>query len=196
MTAAPSSLDAVAASRYVVAASAAHGAPWLIAYGSTLAVTAAVSFSSSVKVSALVALFQGGIALPVAFLLERRLGAGPLAKDHPMVSLVVQMAMVQVLALPAALLMYTAKPEFVPATFAAIAGGHFLPYIWLHKTRIYLTLGLAVSLGSWLLTGLVQDRPDRAVLVWWSACYIVAAVLLLRLDRARRDGPLGVSAVP
>jgi hypothetical protein len=93
------------------------------------------------------------------------------------------MAMVQIVALPAVILMYTERPELVPATFAAIGGAHFLPYVWLHRTRIYLVLALTVSLGSWLITGLGGDHAYRLVLIWWPLCYAVAAVLLLRRHR-------------
>ena len=179
--------EASTSTRQTASASAAHGAPWLLAYGTTLAVTAVIAFSVSVEVAAAATLLQGGVALPLAFFLERVLGSGPLDKAHPLATLIVQMAMVQILALPAVLLMYDANPVHVPATFAAIAGGHFLPYMWLHRTRLYLALGLAVSLGSALLAVSIDGRSDRAVLVWWSACYFVAAPLLLRLDRQRRS---------
>ena len=181
-----STSSAIDGARAEASRASAHGAPWLLAYGSTLAVAAVVSFVTSVEVTALVTLFQGGVALPLAFLLERRLGTGRLTTDHPLSSLLVQVAMVQSLAMPAVLLMYATRPELVAATLAAIAGGHFLPYVWLHRTRIYLILGLAVSLGSWAMTAVIRARPDRAVLTWWTACYLVAAVLLLRLDRARQ----------
>jgi hypothetical protein len=65
------------------------------------------------------------------------------------------MALVQVVALPAVILVYTLNPAYVPAVFAAIGGGHFLPYAWLHRTRLYIVLGVAIALGSLLLTALL-----------------------------------------
>ena len=55
----------------------------------------------------------------------------------------------------------------------------------LHRTRIYLVLALAVSLGSWVITGSGGDHAYRLVLIWWPLCCAVAAVLLLRRHRAR-----------
>jgi hypothetical protein len=171
--------------RRSASASAAAGAPWLIAYALTLTVVAALSFVLDTRTVALATLFQGGVALPLAFALERRLGQGTMATDHPLRSLSVQLAMVQIVALPAVIMLYPGHPELVPAALAAIGGAHFLPYVWLHETRIYLVLAIAVSLVSWVLCGVFEADAHRAVLVWWAACYVVAAAALLQLARRR-----------
>jgi hypothetical protein len=169
--------------RRTASGTAAQGAAWLIAFALTLSVAAVLSFFLPLEVAVLVAVFQGGVALPLAFALERRLGTGPMAADHPLRSLSVQLAMVQILALPAVIMMYGLDPALVPATFAAIGGAHFLPYVWLHRTRIYLFLALAVSLGSWAITLAGGTEAWRLVMIWWPLCYIVAAVLLWRRHR-------------
>ena len=123
--------------RTTASATAAQGAAWLIAFGITLSIAAVFSFLLPLaEVAVLVAVFQGGVALPLAFALERRLGTAPMAQDHPLRSLSVQIAMVQIVALPAVIMMYTQNPALVPAVFAAIGGAHFLPYVWLHQTKI------------------------------------------------------------
>ena len=106
-----------------------------------------------------------------------------MAQDHPLRSLSVQLAMVQIVALPAVIMMYTQNPALVPAVFAAIGGAHFLPYVWLHQTKIYLYLALGVALGSWAITLAGGEGAYRWVMVWWPACYIVAAALLWRRHR-------------
>jgi hypothetical protein len=179
--------------RRSASASAAAGAPWLIAYGLTLSVVAALSFVLDTRAAALATLFQGGVALPLAFALERRLGRGAMAADHPLRTLSVQLAMVQIVALPAVIMLYPDHPQLVPAALAAVGGAHFLPYVWLHETRIYLVLAIAVSVVSWVLAGVFGVDAHRAVLVWWAACYVVAAVSLLRLAR-RRTGPRSAAA--
>lgn len=182
---APADAMTVNEARRSASASAAAGAPWLVAYGLTLSVVAVLSFVLDTRTAALATLFQGGVALPLAFALERRLGRGAMAADHPLRSLSVQLAMVQIVALPAVIMLYPDHPELVPAALAAVGGAHFLPYVWLHETRIYLVLAIAVSLVSWVLSGVFGADAHRAVLVWWAACYVVAAVALLRLARRR-----------
>src|SRR6476620_8105334 len=143
--------------RTTASGTAALGSAWLLAFGLTISAAAVLSFFLPLEIAVLVVLFQGGAALPIAFALERRLGSGPMAADHPLRSLSVQLAMVQMVALPASIMMYQSNPALVPATFAAVGGAHFLPYVWLHRTRIYLVLALAVSLGSWAIMGIGGD---------------------------------------
>ena len=45
-------------------------------------------------------MFQGGVALPLAFWLERRMGTGRMQADNPFRALSGQMAMSQALGLP------------------------------------------------------------------------------------------------
>jgi hypothetical protein len=161
------------------------GIAFLLAYGTTLLVASLLAFVLPVAIAALVILFQVGVALPLAFALERRLGFPPMAADNPLRALSVQMALVQMVALPAVILVYTPNPAYVPAVFAAIGGGHFLPYAWLHRTRLYVALGVAISLGSLLLTALLGAGAFPYVPLFWSACLWTAA-LLLRVEVGRR----------
>lgn len=182
-----------------ISASSAGGAPFLIAFGASLLVCAALALVLPAKVLAIVVLFQGNVALPLAFLLERRMGAGPMRADHPMKSLSILMAMTQVVALPAVITAYAFHPWLVPAAMAAVGGGHFLPYAWMHRTRVYTVLGVAVSLGSFALTLALRGSCMPWVLLYLSAAYAVAAVLVRRhaapfVSRARARAGISVPA--
>lgn len=177
----------IAAALDDVSASSAGGAPFLIAFALTLAVCGVLGMFLPVKTAALVVLFQGNVALPLAFLLERRLGTRRMGADHPLRPLSVQMAMSQIVALPVVVLVYLLEPAYVPAAMAAIGGGHFLPYAWLQRTRLYVALGAAVSVGALALALWLGRESFPAVLFYVSACYAAAAPLLLR--HARRIVP-------
>jgi hypothetical protein len=175
-----------------VSASSAGGAPFLIAFGFTLAVCGVLGLVLPVRTAAIITLFQGNLALPLAFLLERRLGTRRLAADHPLRPLALQMAMSQIVALPAVLLAFSLHPAYVPAAMAAIGGGHFLPYAWLQRTRIYVFLGVGVSVGALVLSLALRHEAFSPVLFFISACYAAAAPLLLRHARritARAGAP-------
>ena len=163
-----------------VSASSAGGAPFLIAYGLTFFATGILSFFIAVETAALIAMFQGGIALPLAFWLERRLGSGPMAPDNPLRPLSVQMAMTQVLALPAVIIAYSLNPAVVPAVLAAIGGGHFLPYAWLHRTSLYAALGVAVAIGAFVLQLLLRSAAFPYILLYVSAVYWIMTPLVYR----------------
>lgn len=162
-----------------VSASSAGGAPFLIAFGFTLAVCGVLGLYLPVQTAAIIVLFQGNLALPLAFYLERRLRLRPAPKNDPFKSLAIQMAMSQIVAIPAVILAYSFHPAFVPAALAAIGGGHFLPYAWLHRTRIYVILGVAVSVGAFALSYFLKKESFSPVLFYISACYWVAAPFLL-----------------
>lgn len=172
-----------------VSASSAGGAPFLISFGCTLFATAIISFFVPVRTAAFVAIFQGGVALPAAFLLERRMGTGPMAPDNPLRSLSIQMAMSQVVALPAVIIAFSLEPATVPAALAAIGGGHFLPYAWLQRTRVYVALGAAVSIGAFVLQAILGAAAFPWILIYMSLTYGVAAPAVygnaMRLARQR-----------
>ncbi len=159
------------------------GVGFLMAYGTTLLIAGLLAFWLPVRLAALVIMFQGGVALPAAFALERLLGFPRMAPDNPLRSLSIQLAMVQVVALPAVIITYQLDPTYVPAVFAAIGGGHFLPYVWMHRTRIYLVLGVAVSLGSWLMMGIWGASAFPYVPLMWGASLWLAALALWRSTR-------------
>ncbi len=163
-----------------VSASSAGGAPFLIAFGSTFLACAVLSFFLPVRTAALVVMFQGNVALPFAFWLERRLGSKRMSPDNPLRPLSIQMAMSQIVALPAVILAYSLNPSTVPAALAAVGGGHFLPYTWLQRTRIYLALGVAVSVGALVLQATLRDSAFPYILLYVGLVYWITAPLVYR----------------
>lgn len=172
-----------------VSASSAGGAPFLLAFGLTLGLTGLAAFVVPVRVAALITLFQGNAALPLAFWLERRMGTARLAPGNPLRPLSIQMAMSQVVALPAVLLLYALAPWTVPAGMAALGGGHFLPYAWLQRTRAYLVLGGVVSVGSCAMAFWLREATVPWTLLFVAAAYGTTAVVVRRRAAAlvRRD---------
>lgn len=167
------------------------GIGFLLAYACTLAIVTGIAYASAVEVAALAFLFQGGVALPLAFWSERRLGFPPMAKDNPLRSLSIQLAMVQVVALPAAILVYALDPLYLPAAFAAVAGGHFLPYAWLHRTRAYVALAVATSLLPMALMAGFGAAGFPLVPASLAALYLaMAGFLWVRVGRTARGAAL------
>jgi hypothetical protein len=168
------------AAREDVTASAAGGAPFLIAFGATILLTALVSLAVPADTAALVLLFQGNIALPVGFLLERRMARRRMSRGNPLRALSIQLAMSQIVALPAVIIVYSLAPWAVPAAFAGAGAAHFFPYAWLHRTPVYIVVGVAISVGSFAITLLLQEQAFAPVLVFISACYWISATLIVR----------------
>lgn len=176
-------LNHLTTARAEVSASSAGGAAFLIAYGATFLITAVLSLVLPAPTVAMIAMFQGGVALPAAFWLERRLGTGQMAAENPLRPLSVQLAMSQALALPAFIMAYSLNPRSLPLVLAAVGGMHFLPYAWLQRTRAYIVLGVAVSVGAFLIQLLLPGLAFNLILFYVAAVYAVSAVVVYREAR-------------
>ncbi len=161
-----------------VSASSAGGAPFLIAYGATFLITAILSFFLPIKITARIAMFQGGLALPAAFWLERKMGSQRMAQDNPLRALSVQLAMSQALGLPVLILVYSLNPLGIPLALASLGGVHFLPYAWLHRTRIYAFFAFAVSIGSFAIQLALSKAAFSYILLFVAIVYWATAPLV------------------
>jgi hypothetical protein len=172
-----------------IAASSAGGAPFLICFGITIFASAIASFFVAREPAALIVMFQGNAALPAAFWLERRMAMRPMTPGNPLASLSIHLAMSQIVAFPIVIATYSFAPGAVALAMASIAGGHFVPYAWLHRTRAYVVLGVVVSVGAITLQVLLGGRAFSWILILMSASYWIAAPVVyrnaVRLARAR-----------
>jgi len=168
---------------FEVSASSAGGAPFMIGYGTTFAVTGILAFFIPVEIAVIIAMFQGSAALPLAFWLERRLGTMRMSPENPLRPLSVLLAMSQILALPALIVVYSMNPTAVPVVLAGLGGVHFIPYAWLHRTRLYIYLGSALAAGSFLVLFLFQEGRVPITLLFIGLAYWVMAPLVYRHAR-------------
>jgi hypothetical protein len=83
------------------------------------------------------------------------------------------MAVSQALALPALIVSYSLNPRSIPVVLAALGGVLFLLYAWLHRTRLYIYLAVAVSIGSFLLQLVLQSAAFSSILFYVAAIYFI-----------------------
>jgi hypothetical protein len=122
--------------------------------------------------------WQGMLTLPLAFALQRALKYPLLSKENSLTPLLIQAASVQVLALPAVIIAYALIPAYVPAVFAAIVGGHFLPYIWIQRSAVYGILAVTASLGAYTLVLFMQADSFYYINFLIGAALVVAAFVV------------------
>ena len=163
-----------------VSASSAGGSPFLLSYGLTFCATAILSFFLPLQTVAVIAMFQGAVALPLAFWLERRLGLKKMASDNPLRSLSGQMAISQALGLPALIATYSLDPNLVPLVLASLGGVHFLPYAWLQRSHVYIYLAVAVSVGAYGIQVILPANEFTVILLYVALLYWAGAVLVYR----------------
>lgn len=63
----------------------------------------------------------------------------------------------------------------VPVAFAALVGGHFLPFDWIYRTRLYSILGVVVAVGPFALAVLFRDKALHYTGFFVGACLLVGA---------------------
>ena len=170
-----------------VSANSAGGAPFLLAYGFTFLITAVSTFVLPRETTALIAMFQGIIALPLAFWMESKMGWEKMSPNNPFKQLSAQLAMAQALALPILIVAYNINEGFIPIMLAAIGGMHFFPYAWLQRTNLYLILGVVLSVGAFILQLLFGTLAYTLILFFVTAVYWIAAPLMVR--HAKRLNP-------
>jgi MFS family permease len=64
---------------------------------------------------------------------------------------------------------------------AAFGGMHFVPYTWLHRTRIYLALSGLLALGSFYLLLQFETESFTLILAYIGLLYCLAALFVCRL---------------
>lgn len=170
--------------RAEVSASSAGGAPFLFAFALTLGLTGIAGFWLNVRTTALITLFQGNAALPLAFWLEKRMSMARMSDDNPLKALSIQLAMSQLFALPAVIIVFQFAPYAVPAAMAAVGAAHFLPYAWLQRTNLYIVLSVMAAAGPVVLAMTLGTAAAPWTLVFLSSVYCVTAVLIRRRARA------------
>ncbi len=167
-----------------VSASSAGGAPFLICYGATFILVGVLSLTLPRETSALLVMFQGGVALPLALWLEKRMGTARMSAENPLKDLSAFMAISQALAIPFLIVVYNINPGQVPVVMAGLGGVHFLPYAWLHRTKVYTALAVVVAVGAFaLVLGLKTGGSYSAILFLVGIAYWVAAPLVYRHAR-------------
>ncbi len=130
------------------------GFSFLFVHGVASIVAAVLTFVLPVGTAALLFMFQGVVAFPVSLALERALGYQMVGRENTLQPLFIQVASIQLLALPAVIVAYGLDPLYTPVAFAAVGGAHFLPYTWLQRTPIYGALAVVVAVSPYLLLGL------------------------------------------
>jgi hypothetical protein len=68
---------------------------------------------------------------------------------------------------------------------AGVGAAHFLPYTWLQRTRLYIVLALAASIGPFALTIALKGAAAPWVLLYLAGAYIAIAALVYRRVRIR-----------
>lgn len=171
------------AARHEAITSSGAGFAFLFAFGLAWLGAAGLSYVVPPKTAAWIYLLQGLPAVPLAFALQRVLRFPHASKANPLLPLALLLLFIQPVAFPVFLLVLSLAPAYVPMAFAVVVGAHFLPYQWLHKTKLYGVLAVVVSGGAYAVAVLFGEAALHYTGFYVGACLIVASVFALMHSR-------------
>lgn len=167
------------AARHEAITSSGAGFGFLFAFGLAWLGAAALSYVVPPTAAAWIYLLQGVVAVPLAFGIQKAMRFPPASKSNPLLPLALLLLFIQPVAFPVFLLVLSLSPAYVPTAFAVVVGAHFLPYQWLHKTKLYGVLAVVVSVGACAVAVLFGEAALHYTGFYVGACLLVASVFAL-----------------
>jgi hypothetical protein len=128
----------------------------------------------------LIWIFGLSLIFPFGLLLGRILNVNLITKDNPIGILGGVVAAPQAFYIPVFILVYMHIPQFIPFTIGLLGGSHFLPYMWIYKSKAYLFVTLGTCLTSLLLGGFLVNQAFILVPLAISMVYFIGVLLILK----------------
>ena len=121
-----------------------------------------------------------GVIFPLGILISKILGVNLLSTDNPLGTLGGIVAAPQAFYIPVFIIVYMKIPEYLPFTVGLLAGSHFLPYMWIYKSKAYLFVTLGACFSALILGGFFVDHAFTLVPLAISIVYGIGVLLILR----------------
>jgi hypothetical protein len=132
---------------------------------------------------ALCYLFGVGGIFPLGLLFGKLLKADMISKN-PLGALSGIVGGIQAFFLPIWIVIYMEHYELIPFAIGLLAGSHFLPYVWIYRSRTYLFLTLAMAAAAFFL-GYVFDGLAFSVLPFVMVAIYLATAAGLAAESGR-----------
>ncbi|WP_456276367.1 DUF7010 family protein [Bacillus sp. AK128] len=161
-----------------VIAEAKKGFPILLAGSIVFFVFTFLPLFLPMEVVHLVWIFGLGAIFPLGLLLSKPLGVDFFSSKNPLGTLGGIIAAPQAFFIPVFIIVYQNMPEYLPFTIGLLGGSHFLPYMWIYKSKAYLFVTLAACISSFILGGWLIDQAFTLVPIAISLTYLIGVLLI------------------
>ena len=128
----------------------------------------------------LIWIFGLGLIFPIGILISKILGINLLSTDNPLCILAGIVGAPQAFYIPVFVIVYMKIPEYLPFTIGLLAGSHFIPYMWIYKSKAYLFVTLRVCFSALILGGFFVDQAFTLVPLAISIVYGISVLLIKR----------------
>ena len=128
----------------------------------------------------LIWIFGLSVIFPFGILISKLVNVNLLVTDNPIGTLGSIVAAPQAFYIPIFVLVYMQIPEYLPFTIGLLAGSHFLPYMWIYKSKAYLFVTLGTCFSALILGGFFVDQAFTLVPLAISIVYGIGVLFILR----------------
>ncbi|MFJ7737642.1 DUF7010 family protein [Lysinibacillus sp. NPDC097287] len=156
------------------------GYPILLSGAVVFLIFTLMHFIVPIEAVHLIWIFGLGVIFPIGILISKILGVNLHATDNPLGTLGGIVAAPQAFYIPVFIIVYMKIPEYLPFTIGLLAGSHFLPYVWIYKSKAYLFVTLGTCFSSLILGGFFVDHAFTLVPLAISIVYGIGVLLILR----------------
>jgi hypothetical protein len=126
-------------------------------------------------------LFGIGAILPLAILISKLLKINFLAAHNPLSTVGGLVGGVQIFFAPIVIMVAYHQPEWMPFVIGVLTGAHFLPYVWIYDTKIYLFQTITTVIVASVIGFMEQSFHITPFAL--SIVYMITAILLIRKHR-------------
>ncbi|MCP1144895.1 hypothetical protein MKZ01_08625 [Lysinibacillus endophyticus] len=128
----------------------------------------------------LIWIFGLGAIFPLGILLGKLFGIDILKAGNPLGTLGGIVGGTQAFFIPVFVIVYMHIPAYLPFTIGLLGGAHFLPYMWIYRSKAYLFVTLGVCLSSLVFGGFFVSQAFTLVPIAICLVYTIAVLLILR----------------
>lgn len=138
----------------------------------------------------LIWIFGLSVIFPFGILLSKFFGVNLLSTGNPLGTLGGMIAAPQAFYIPVFIIVYMYIPTYLPFTIGLLGGSHFLPYMWIYRSKAYLFLTLGVCLSSLIIGGYFVEQAFIFVPLVISLVFGLSILFILRELKAELKAEL------
>lgn len=154
------------------------GFPILLSGAFVFLIFTLLPFVVPIEAVQLIWIFGLGAIFPIGMLISKMLGVNINATGNPLGTLSGIVAAPQAFYIPVFIIVYMNIPEYLPFTIGLLAGSHFLPYMWIYKSKAYLFVTLGSCFSALILGGFFVDHAFTLVPLAISIVYGIGVLFI------------------
>ncbi|CAH0120512.1 hypothetical protein PAE9249_03031 [Paenibacillus sp. CECT 9249] len=130
------------------------------------------------KLTALISVIGMGSIFPLGTLLGKLLKAD-IMSSNPLGVIGGLIGGIQLFFIPIWVVIYIEHPEWIPMSIGMMSGAHFLPYVWLYKSKTYLFQTIATVLVAFIGGYIFMDQAFLVVPFGLTLVYLITVIGLV-----------------